>query len=169
MDRRRATTLPPYLHSRIGREGEQLHTRALASRCPPARCERRPRPVETVHGRRAQAPWGTGEKAVGPIRIDHSVTGSDPARTAPTSPARNPGGASATNVRPRARPRSSVGAAAAVDTVLRGSPHPARSAREAACTIAAVLGQVTIDPVSPTPTLNNGGWVYNAAVLLAVL
>jgi hypothetical protein len=32
-----------------------------------------------------------------------------------------------------------------------------------------VLGQVTIDPRSATPTLNDGGWVYNAAVLLALL
>jgi hypothetical protein len=32
-----------------------------------------------------------------------------------------------------------------------------------------VLAQVIIDPASPTPTLNNGGWVYNAAILLAVL
>jgi hypothetical protein len=37
------------------------------------------------------------------------------------------------------------------------------------CRIAAVLGQVIIDPRSPTPTLNDGGWVYNAAVLLALL
>jgi hypothetical protein len=32
-----------------------------------------------------------------------------------------------------------------------------------------VLGQQIINPMSPTPTLNNGGWVYNAAILLAVL
>jgi hypothetical protein len=32
-----------------------------------------------------------------------------------------------------------------------------------------VLGQVIVDPASPTPTLNDGGWVYNAAVLMAVL
>jgi hypothetical protein len=32
-----------------------------------------------------------------------------------------------------------------------------------------VLGQVIIDPRSATPTLNDGGWVYNAAVLLALL
>jgi hypothetical protein len=32
-----------------------------------------------------------------------------------------------------------------------------------------VLAQVIIDPASPTPILNNGGWVYNAAVLLAAL
>ncbi|MGH2982032.1 MAG: hypothetical protein ACRDKV_08330 [Solirubrobacterales bacterium] len=32
-----------------------------------------------------------------------------------------------------------------------------------------MLAQVIIDPASPTPILNNGGWVYNAAVLLAVL
>jgi len=32
-----------------------------------------------------------------------------------------------------------------------------------------VLAQVIIDPASPTPILNNGGWVYNAAILLAVL
>jgi 2-oxoglutarate dehydrogenase E2 component (dihydrolipoamide succinyltransferase) len=31
-----------------------------------------------------------------------------------------------------------------------------------------VLGQVSVNP-TVTPTLNNGGWVYNAAVLLAVL
>ena len=31
-----------------------------------------------------------------------------------------------------------------------------------------MLPQVIVDPTS-TPTLNNGGWVYNAAVLLAVL
>ena len=37
-----------------------------------------------------------------------------------------------------------------------------------ACRIAAVLPQVIVDP-TVTPTLNNGGWVYNAAVLLAVL
>ena len=37
-----------------------------------------------------------------------------------------------------------------------------------ACRIAAVLPQIIVDP-SVTPTLNNGGWVYNAAVLLAVL
>jgi 2-oxoglutarate dehydrogenase E2 component (dihydrolipoamide succinyltransferase) len=37
------------------------------------------------------------------------------------------------------------------------------------CRIAAVLGQQIINPMSPTPTLNNGGWVYNAAILLAVL
>jgi hypothetical protein len=39
----------------------------------------------------------------------------------------------------------------------------------AVCRIAAVLGQVIIDPRSPTPTLNDGGWVYNAAVLLGLL
>lgn len=32
-----------------------------------------------------------------------------------------------------------------------------------------MLGQVIVDPASPTPTLNNGGWVYDAAILLAVL
>jgi hypothetical protein len=32
-----------------------------------------------------------------------------------------------------------------------------------------VLAQVIVDPSSPTPTLNDGGWVYNAAVLLAIL
>jgi hypothetical protein len=32
-----------------------------------------------------------------------------------------------------------------------------------------VLGQVIIDPRSPTPTLNDGGWVYNAAILLGLL
>ena len=37
-----------------------------------------------------------------------------------------------------------------------------------ACRIAAVLSQIIVDP-TVTPTLNNGGWVYNAAVLLAVL
>jgi hypothetical protein len=37
-----------------------------------------------------------------------------------------------------------------------------------ACRIAAVLPQIIVDP-TVTPTLNNGGWVYNAAVLLAVL
>jgi hypothetical protein len=37
-----------------------------------------------------------------------------------------------------------------------------------ACRIAAVLPQVIVDP-SVSPTLNNGGWVYNAAILLAVL
>jgi hypothetical protein len=31
-----------------------------------------------------------------------------------------------------------------------------------------VLGQVIVEPTA-TPTLNDGGWVYNAAVLLAVL
>jgi hypothetical protein len=31
-----------------------------------------------------------------------------------------------------------------------------------------VLAQVPINPASPTPTLNNGGWVYNAAVLLTL-
>lgn len=36
------------------------------------------------------------------------------------------------------------------------------------CRIAAVLPQIIVDP-TVTPTLNNGGWVYNAAVLLAVL
>jgi hypothetical protein len=36
------------------------------------------------------------------------------------------------------------------------------------CRIAAVLPQIIVDPTT-TPTLNNGGWVYNAAVLLAVL
>jgi hypothetical protein len=34
--------------------------------------------------------------------------------------------------------------------------------------IAAVLGQVSVDP-SVTPVLNNGGWVFNAAQLLALL
>ena len=37
-----------------------------------------------------------------------------------------------------------------------------------ACRIAAVLPQIIVDP-TVSPTLNNGGWVYNAAVLLAVL
>jgi hypothetical protein len=37
-----------------------------------------------------------------------------------------------------------------------------------ACRIAAVVPQIIVDP-TVTPTLNNGGWVYNAAVLLAVL
>ena len=37
-----------------------------------------------------------------------------------------------------------------------------------ACRIAAVLPQIIVDP-TVTPTLNDGGWVYNAAVLLAVL
>jgi hypothetical protein len=32
-----------------------------------------------------------------------------------------------------------------------------------------VLGQVIVDPRSPTPTLNDGGWVYNAAILLGLL
>jgi hypothetical protein len=32
-----------------------------------------------------------------------------------------------------------------------------------------VLRQVIVDPQSPTPTLNDGGWVYDAAILLAVL
>ncbi len=32
-----------------------------------------------------------------------------------------------------------------------------------------MLGQVIVDPSSPTPTLTNGGWVYDAAILLAVL
>jgi len=32
-----------------------------------------------------------------------------------------------------------------------------------------VLGQVIVDPASPTPTLNNGGWVYDTAILLALL
>lgn len=32
-----------------------------------------------------------------------------------------------------------------------------------------MLAQVIIDPASPTPILNNGGWVYNAAILLAAL
>lgn len=32
-----------------------------------------------------------------------------------------------------------------------------------------MLGQVIVDPASPTPTLNNGGWVYDAAILLALL
>jgi len=34
--------------------------------------------------------------------------------------------------------------------------------------IAAVLGQVSVDP-NVTPVLNNGGWVFNAAQLLALL
>jgi hypothetical protein len=34
--------------------------------------------------------------------------------------------------------------------------------------IAAVLGQVSVDP-TVTPVLNNGGWVFNAAQLLALL
>jgi hypothetical protein len=37
-----------------------------------------------------------------------------------------------------------------------------------ACRIAAVFPQIIVDP-TVSPTLNNGGWVYNAAVLLAVL
>jgi hypothetical protein len=37
-----------------------------------------------------------------------------------------------------------------------------------ACRIAAVLGQIIVEPTA-TPTLNNGGWVYNAAVLVAVI
>jgi hypothetical protein len=37
-----------------------------------------------------------------------------------------------------------------------------------ACRIAAVLSQVTVDP-TVTPSLNNGGWVYNMAVLVAVI
>ena len=41
--------------------------------------------------------------------------------------------------------------------------RPARVAR-----IAAVLGQVSVDP-NVTPVLNNGGWVFNAAQLLALL
>jgi hypothetical protein len=35
--------------------------------------------------------------------------------------------------------------------------------------IRAVLAQITVSPGGPTPTLNNGGWVYNAAILLAAL
>jgi hypothetical protein len=31
-----------------------------------------------------------------------------------------------------------------------------------------VLAQVMVDPASPTPTLNTGGWVFNAAILLAL-
>ncbi|HYG72007.1 MAG TPA: hypothetical protein VEC15_06930, partial [Actinomycetota bacterium] len=31
-----------------------------------------------------------------------------------------------------------------------------------------MLGQVSVDPTM-SPTLNNGGWVYNAAILLAAL
>ncbi len=54
---------------------------------------------------------------------------------------------------------------------MGASPRPsralARSARST-CRIPAVLGQ-TIVPPTATPILNNGGWVYNAAVLLAVL
>jgi hypothetical protein len=43
-----------------------------------------------------------------------------------------------------------------------------RDRSSTACRIAAVLPQIIVDP-TVTPTLNNGGWVYNAAVLLAVL
>jgi hypothetical protein len=32
-----------------------------------------------------------------------------------------------------------------------------------------VLAQITPTPGGPTPTLSNGGWVYNAAILLAAL
>jgi hypothetical protein len=31
-----------------------------------------------------------------------------------------------------------------------------------------VLGQITVNPASATPTLNDGGWVYNAAILMTV-
>src|SRR5918995_758600 len=48
------------------------------------------------------------------------------------------------------------------------APSPRRDRSSTACRIAAVLPQIIVDP-SVTPTLNNGGWVYNAAVLLAVL
>ena len=48
------------------------------------------------------------------------------------------------------------------------APSPRRDRPSTACRIAGVLPQIIVDP-SVTPTLNNGGWVYNAAVLLAVL
>src|SRR4029079_13558819 len=38
-----------------------------------------------------------------------------------------------------------------------------------AVSIAAVLAQITQNPAAATPTLNDGGWVYNAAILLAAL
>ncbi len=31
-----------------------------------------------------------------------------------------------------------------------------------------MLAQVIVDPASPTPALNTGGWVFNAAILLAL-
>ncbi|MEX0743696.1 MAG: hypothetical protein WD248_04985 [Actinomycetota bacterium] len=52
------------------------------------------------------------------------------------------------------------------ESPLRLSPHPRA---KALARIAVVLAQVIIDPASPTPILNNGGWVYNAAILLAAL
>jgi pyruvate/2-oxoglutarate dehydrogenase complex dihydrolipoamide acyltransferase (E2) component len=52
------------------------------------------------------------------------------------------------------------------ESPLRLSPHPGA---RALARIAVVLAQVIIDPASPTPSLNNGGWVYNAAILLAAL
>ena len=38
-----------------------------------------------------------------------------------------------------------------------------------AVSIAAVLAQLTPNPANPTPTLNDGGWVYNAAILVTAL
>jgi pyruvate dehydrogenase E2 component (dihydrolipoamide acetyltransferase) len=35
--------------------------------------------------------------------------------------------------------------------------------------MSAVLGQVSVDPAAVTPTINTGGWVYNAAILLGAL
>src|SRR5262245_1810420 len=45
---------------------------------------------------------------------------------------------------------------------------PLRPIRRAVARIAAVLGQVSINP-TVTPVLNNGGWVFNMAQLFIVL